>query len=122
MTYEISSPMDSPVAGGQMEVSPQQLTAQGDRFATLGDELRQHATTHPVQRPQLGTAPPARLFAQQLAALTGDAGAAGIVRAWGDGLISLGDNQRAAATTYTNTDADNAENLRRTGQDYPPDS
>jgi hypothetical protein len=112
MTHESDSS-----AGDGMQIDPDLLTAQGDRFAKLGDELCRHAATHPVQSPQLGTSPPAVKFAQQLAALTGDTGAAALITAWGAGLISMGVNQRAAATTYTAADTGSVDILRRIGPD-----
>ena len=112
MTHE----RDSSVGDG-MQIHPDLLTAQGNRFAQLGDELRQHAAIHPVQSPQLGTSPPAIKFAQQLAALTGDSGAAALINAWGGGLISMGVNQRDAATTYTAADTSSADTLGRSVTD-----
>lgn len=106
-----------PSAGDGTQIDPDLLTAQGNRFAQLGDDLRQHAATHPVQSPQLGTSPPAVKFAQQLAALTGDTGAAALITAWASELISMGGNQRDAATTYTAADTSSANTISRSGTD-----
>ena len=95
-------------AGASVSVDSDQLDRQASQVSTLGDTLGQQANANPVHPLRLGTAPPAVKFAQQLAQLCGDTGAAGMLRTWADGLSTLAGNQQAAAATYRNTDTTNA--------------
>jgi hypothetical protein len=98
---------------GDFLVEPEQLDRQAMRFEELGDTLRRRVGEAP--RPaQLGTAPPARWFAQRLAALAGSDGATGMILSWADGLDGVGENQRAVAHRYRETDGSGAAAMGRT--------
>lgn len=110
-----SEPPRPPDASAETYVEPDELDRQAGQWSELGDRLRQETVGTPQFEPPLGTAPPAQWFAFQLARLSGADGAAGMLRSWADGLARVGDNQRAAAKSYRETDDGGAGQINRSG-------
>jgi hypothetical protein len=96
-------------------VDPDKLDRQAEEFSHLGNNLHDRLGQAEVQRLRLGTAPPAQWFAARLAQLTGPGGTPEALRQWANGLVQLGEDERATASGYRITDDANGVTFHHLG-------